>query len=310
MSERGSALSERGSPGAPDRLRVAAAAYPATFLHGWDAYAARLRRWVAEAAGAGAELLLFPEYASLELVSLLPQELHHDIAGMRPALQALLPDFLALHRELAREFGVAIVAGSAVVGHGGGFVNRAFVFGPDGEGHQDKLAMTRFEAEEWDIAPGAGVSVFGWRGVRFGVAICYDAEFPALARAAAEGGAEVLLVPSFTETLRGYSRVRVGARARALENGMYAVHAPLVGEAPWTYAIEAAAGKSAVYTPPDLGMPETGVLAQGEWNAPGWLYADLDLGALRTVREAGQVFNFRDRGVQEKRGGETRTVEL
>ncbi|MDO4246653.1 MAG: carbon-nitrogen hydrolase family protein [Deinococcus sp.] len=277
-------------------LRVAAAAYPVSFLTSWDEYAAKLSRWVGDAAAQGAELLVFPEYAPLELVSLLPAELHHDIIGMRPALQALLPDFLALHERLAREHGLTIVAGSLPQAQGAGYVNRAHVFGPQGPlGHQDKLLMTRFEAEEWHIDPGAGVKVFEANGVKFGIAICYDSEFPHLAQAQAGQGAELLVVPSFTSSRAGFTRVRVGSMARALENQCYALHAPLLADAPWSYAIEDAVGEAGLYAPADLGLPEDGVVARGEWNAPGWLVHSLDFTLTRRVREDGHVLNWRDR---------------
>lgn len=284
------------------RLKVAAAAYPAERLPDWTAYATKITRWVADAAAQGTELLLFPEYAPLELVALLPEAMHHDVLGMRPALQAFLPDVLALHERLAREHGVTLVAGSFPAEHQGRFVNRAFVFGPQGPlGHQDKLLMTRFEAEEWDIVPGEGVRVFSAGGVRFGIAICYDSEFPHLARRLAEGGAEVLLVPSFTGSRAGFTRVRVGSMARALENQCYAVHAPLLADAPWTYALEAAVGRASVYAPADDGLPPTGIVAEGEWNAPGWLVADLDLTLTRHVRADGHVLNWRDRHAGQER---------
>lgn len=283
-------------------LRVAAAAYPVRFLSSWQDYAAELGRWVEEAARQRAQLLVFPEYAPLELISLLPAEMHHDLRGMLPALQPLLPEVLALHERLAREHGVTLVAGSFPVAHGAGYVNRAHVFGPQGPlGHQDKLLMTRFEAEEWGIDPGAGVRVFGAGGVQFGVAICYDSEFPHLARAQAELGAELLVVPSFTASRAGFTRVRVGSMARALENQCYALHAPLLADAPWTSAIEDAVGRAGFYAPADGDLPEDGVVAQGEWNAPGWLIHDLDFARTRRVREAGHVLNWRDREAAQRR---------
>ena len=289
-------------PAQRSTLRVAAAAYPVRFLSSWDDYAAGLTRWVEDAARQGAELLVFPEYAPLELVSLLPEELHHDILGMRPALQALLPGFLALHERLAREHAVTLVAGSFAVAQGEGYVNRAYVFGPQGpQGHQDKLLMTRFEAEEWFIDPGAGVQVFAAGDISFGVAICYDSEFPHLARAQAELGAELLVVPSFTASRAGFTRVKVGSMARALENQCYALHAPLLADAPWSYALEDAVGQAGLYAPADIGLPEDGVVAQGEWNAPGWLVRDLDFGLTRRVREDGHVLNWRDREAGQSR---------
>lgn len=304
-----------GHVGSVERVRVAAAAYPVDFLADWAAFEAKLSRWVADAAGQGAQLLVFPEYAPLELVSLLPTELHHDVIGMRPALQAFVPEFVALHARLAREYGVGIVAGSYPVAHAGAFVNRAFVFGPDGtQGHQDKLLMTRFEAEEWDVAPGEGVQVFDLPlpggTLRFGVAICYDSEFPGLARAQAEAGAELLVVPSFTGSRAGFTRVRVGSMARALENQLYTLHAPLIADAPWTYAVEDAHGAAGVYAPSDNGLPEDGIVAQLGWNEPGWLVTDLDLSLTRHVRADGHVLNWRDRHVGVSRAVPAGVVTL
>ena len=292
-------------------LRVAAAAYPVSFLTSWDEYAAKLSRWVEDAAGRGAELLVFPEYAPLELVSLLPAELHHDIIGMRPALQALLPDFLALHERLAWKHRLTIVAGSVPQAQGAGYVNRAHVFGPQGPlGHQDKLLMTRFEAEEWHIDPGAGVKVFGANGVKFGIAICYDSEFPHLAQAQAERGAELLVVPSFTSSRAGFTRVRVGSMARALENQMYAVHAPLLADAPWTYAVEDAVGQAGIYSPSDNGLPETGIVAEAGWMEAAWLVHDLDFTLTRNVRTDGHVLNWRDRNIGQLRATPAEVVTL
>ncbi len=54
----------------------------------------------------------------------------------------------------------------------------------------------------------------------------------------AEAGAEMLLVPSCTERVSGYHRVRTGARARALENQIAAIVSPTVGDALWSPAVD------------------------------------------------------------------------
>jgi predicted amidohydrolase len=53
-------------------------------------------------------------------------------------------------------------------------------------------------------------------------------------------------------------------------------------------------GAAGMFAPPDRGLPDNGVVALGHLNRPGWVYADLDLEALRRVRREGQVLNARD----------------
>ncbi|WP_245588573.1 carbon-nitrogen hydrolase family protein [Deinococcus pimensis] len=278
-------------------LRLAVAQYPVEAHASWDAVAAKLTRWCEEAASAGAHLLVFPEYASMEITSLLPKEVQADVRLQLPALQPFVGPFTALHRDLATRLGVYVVAGSYPVAVGEGFVNRAMVFTPGGRvEYQDKLVMTRFEHEKWGVAPGEGLRVFRAPFGSFGINICYDSEFPHLARALAGGGADLLLVPSCTEAVTGYHRVQVGSRARALENQMYVAQAPLVGTAPWNEAIDVNTGAAGVYGPIDHGFsPEgDGVVTRGPLNVATWVYADLDLGRLRAQREDGHTLNARD----------------
>jgi predicted amidohydrolase len=155
--------------------------------------------------------------------------------------------------------------------------------------------MTRFESEEWGIAPGeSGAHVIDSALGTLGVAICYDSEFPLLVRRQVEAGADLVLVPSCTETLAGYHRVAIGSRARALENQCYVVQAPTVGQAPWSHAIDDNHGAAGIYGPVDSSLKSDGVLAQGEIDAPGWVVAELDFDALARVRADGQVRNYSD----------------
>ena len=284
-------------------LPLAAAAYPCQQYAHWDDYESHLSAFVAVGAAGGARLLLLPEYASLELVSLLPRAVWDDVRAQRPLMQAFVPGMLDLHARLARQHGVYLVAASfpteAAPGH---YVNRAYIFAPDGtHSHQDKLMMTRFEAEEWGIEGGETLRVFDTELGKLGVAICYDSEFPAIAQAQARAGMEVLLVPSFTGGPHGYTRVRVGSMARALEHQVYAVHAPFLADAGWTYTIESAVGAPAIYAPADdgsahtpSGLPASGVLAEGGMNMPGWLHHTLDLNVTRELRRDGHVLTARD----------------
>ncbi|MBM4226511.1 MAG: carbon-nitrogen hydrolase family protein [Gammaproteobacteria bacterium] len=282
-------MSERG-------VRVAAAQYWPEDLSSWDAVADKLTHWVREAAGEGAGLLVFPEYFSMEITASFGPEVARSLPLSLARLQERLPDFIALFRDLAREHTVFICAGSFPERlPDGRHCNRSYFFTPAGAcGYQEKLQMTRFETEQWHVSPGRDLKVFDTDFGRVAINICYDSEFPLLARQQVEQGADILLVPSCTDTLAGYHRVRIGCQARALENQCFVVQSPTVGECPWSESVDRNTGAAAVYTPVDYGFPADGVLVCGEMNSPQWVYADLDLGEIARIRKEGQVFNYRD----------------
>ena len=282
---------------------LAAAAYPLDFLPDWPAFEAKLSAWVADAAGQGADLLVFPEYATMELATLGGAAVAADLEAALQQVIALMPRVSDLHCALAARHSVHILGASGpAMAAPKRPVNRAILYGPDGVvGHQDKQIMTRFEREIWDIAPGDQLRVFDTPLAPLGIITCYDAEFPLLGRALVEGGAEVLLAPSCTETLAGYTRVKVGAMARALENQCVVVHAPIVGPAPWCPAVDMNTGAAAIYGPPDLGFPQTGILAQTGLNEPGWAVAEVTRAQIAAVRAQGSVFNHKHWPEQKNR---------
>lgn len=297
-------------------MRLACAQYPVTRHADFAAWQDHAEAWVAEAAQQhGAQLLLFPEYGGMELTALLPPALQDDLTGQIAALQEYHAAWRDTWSRLAQRHGVHIVAPSLPVGVDGAFCNRAYVLAPGGGiAWQDKRQMTRFELESWSITGGAGLRVFdaaiGGASLRFGVAICYDIEFPLIAQAMAAAGADLVLVPSCTDTLAGAHRVQVGARARALENQIYVAVSPTVGDAPWSPALDVNVGWASVLAAPDRGLPDDGIITSGTPSAPGWVCADLDFAALHAAREIAQVFTRRDWPAQALPSLEVATVTL
>ncbi|MDA7963150.1 carbon-nitrogen hydrolase family protein [Ruegeria sp.] len=272
-------------------MKIATAAYPLDWLDSWAQYEDKLAAWVSEAAGHGAELLVFPEYGAMELSTLDGAAVAGDLERSIQAVSDWMQDAQALHTRLAQEYGVYILGASAPVVDGPGRpVNRAAFYAPDGaQDHQDKQIMTRFERDPWGIAPGGPLKLFDTALGKIGVLICYDSEFPLLGRALQE--ADLILVPSCTEALSGYWRVRIGAMSRALENQCVTVMASLVGNNDWSEAVDMNTGMGGIFGPPDIGFPQTGVLAEGVLNQPGWTYAEVDPAAIAHVRADGRVLN-------------------
>jgi predicted amidohydrolase len=272
-------------------LNIAAAQYNFDPVRSVSQWREKITRWVEQAVGQGSQVLVFPEYAAMELTSIDDRGL--DLEGSIDAVSDLTHEIIAIHCELARKHGVTIIAGSGPFKNFKGVCNVAQVFGPRGA-HESftKIMPTPWERDPWHINGGRELKVFDIGIAKIGVLICYDIEFPLLSRALAEAGAEVIFAPSNTETAWGYWRVRIGAQARALENQIYAVQSPCVGAASFCKAIENNVGAAGIFGPPDRGLPHDGVVAIGDINTPQWLYATLDLDLTAELRHSGGVRTF------------------
>ena len=292
-------------------VRIAAAQYPPEALASLGAYRDKLARWVAEAAGAGAQLLVFPEYGAMEYAAAAGASVAGDLAASLPAVSDALPEMDAAHADLARKYGVHILAASGPSARSGGrFVNAARLFAPSGRiGVQEKLIMTPFE-RDWGISGGDRLRVFETALGRIGIAICYDSEFPLLVRAEAEAGAEIVLIPSCTEFVSGYNRVRTAGLARALESTCVTVLSPTVGDALWSPAIDRNSGAAGVFVPADHSFSDTGVLAEGPLNRPQWVYADVDLTRLAEIKATGEMRNATDWPLQPGAAALAQPVEV
>lgn len=277
-------------------ITVAVAQYDISFHDSWTDFSDKLTRWIEQATRNNAVLLAFPEYGSMELTSLFAPEVYGDLQQQLHAMQDLYPDWCNLHEQLARQFNVMISSASfPVLQKDGSFRNRAALYGPEGLlGYQDKLVMTRFEKEQWFISASDQISVIDTDIGRIGISICYDIEFPLLARQQVEAGADLIIVPSCTDTEAGFHRVRIGCQARALENQCYVLQSPTVGKAEWSPAVDINTGRASIYTPVDHSFPANGILAEGSHDTPGWVYAELDLTRIDAIRKDGQVTNYND----------------
>ncbi len=280
-------------------LTVASAQYPIGMPTSIGEWEQKTSQWVEAGAATGAQLLVFPEYAAIEQAAAFGPDVYGDLHRTLNKVAELAADRVALHVELARQFGVHILAGSGpVLKSDGRFVNAAQLVTPSGlVGEQEKIIMTPFE-RDWGISGGGPLRVFDTALGQIAILICYDSEFPLLARALAEAGAEVVLVPSCTERVSGFHRVRAGSMARALENTIATVQSPTVGDAPWSPAVDTNEGSAGIYVPSEHGVSDTGILAEGTLNEPQWVTATIDLDRLRRVRSTGEMRNFSDWSLQ------------
>ena len=195
------------------------------------------RALLAEAAAAGAELAVLPEYFCLmgrvDTDKLQVQERF----GAGP-----IQNFLAA---TARELGLWLVGGTLPITAEGGTEGRvrntSLAFDPTGAcvARYDKIHLFRFDngVERFDesrvLERGSEPRHFDLpsrdgRVWRVGMSICYDVRFPELYRGYAAAGADLLLVPSAFTQATGQAHWELLLRARAVENLAF-VMAPAQG---------------------------------------------------------------------------------
>ncbi|MDH4097033.1 MAG: carbon-nitrogen hydrolase family protein [Nitrospira sp.] len=278
-----------------ERLRIASLQYFIRPVQTFDQFRDQVQALVETAADYKAQLLVFPEYFTVQLLTLgnvkRPiQEQVRDLARQADRFRTLMAD-------LAKQHGLYIVAGTIPVMDSGSdrVYNESSFFSPNGKlGVQGKLHMTRFEKEEWKVSPRTKFHVFETDFGRVAITICYDVEFPEIARAAGREGAHILVVPSCTDERQGFLRVRYCAQARAVENQMYVVQASTVGSIPMVPAVSLNYGQASILTPSDFAFSRDGILAEGIPNQESMVIGDVNLTTILQGRSHGTVLPLLD----------------
>ena len=285
--------------GGMERLRVGALQYLIRPIKAFEEFRDQVSALVETAADYQCGLVVFPEYFTVQLLTL--GDIKRPIRDQVRSLAALAPRVIELLTTLAREHQIYVVGGTVPVvfpdENGGDDIvrNICHVVAPSGEiGVQGKLHMTRFESEEWDVRPSTGVTVFDTKFGRMAVAICYDVEFPEMVRAAAREGAHILVVPSCTDDRQGFLRVRYCAHARSIENQMYVIHSATVGSLPMVPAVHLNYGQAAILTPSDFSFARDGILAEGTMNQEMMVIGELNLSTILQSRASGTVLPLLD----------------
>src|SRR5690606_1752748 len=141
------------------------------------------------------------------------------------ALSRFTPRIRAALSEMALKFNINIIGGSHPTRMDDGDIhNVAYVCLRDGSIHeQEKIHPTPNEAYWWNIKGGDSLDVIQTDCGPIGVLICYDSEFPELARRLVDEGARIIFVPFCTGSRQGYMRVRYCCAARAIENQCFVV---------------------------------------------------------------------------------------
>lgn len=264
---------------------------PAEWLDSLDAIAR-------EAKEAGSALIVAPEYVSEVWLTYAGPDMdpREEPARMADAAAPLVDGI----QKIADTHRIDIMAGTWPVSDGnGGFNNGAHLFTAGGKAPlvQRKLCMTPPEKDpaSWGIRPGGDLRVFDWNGLRCAIVTCLDIELPALSVKLAQTAPDLdlILCPSMTEKLSGYSRVFGCAKARAIELMTTVAVVGVIGSTPLKEPRPNVSG-AAVYLPCEADLGFDGRFAEigpfsaapaGDPLGPRLHARDIPVGKVRKLRE-------------------------
>ncbi len=284
-----------GDTSLPERVRIATVQFQMRRITSIDEFETQLEYWVDIASDYQSDFVVFPELLTLQLLSLAERPLGPTDAIAK--VSEYTPRYTAFMEKLAVSYNVNIIGGTHPSQmEDGDILNVCYVFLRDGSVHtQQKLHPTPSERHWWNIKGGEGNSVIQTDCGPIGVMICYDSEFPEIARHLVDQGALLLFVPFCTDERRGYLRVRYCCQARAVENQCYVAMSGVVGNLPNVENMDIHYAESCILTPSDFPFSRDGVAADTAPNTETIALADLSISDLLTARQSGAVQNLKDR---------------
>lgn len=289
------AIRDAQKAGWPDAVRVATVQYQQRRIASFEEFATQVDYFVDVAADYRSDFVVFPELFTLQLLSIENRKLS-PTDSIR-ALTCYTEPFRELLKKLAVKYNINIIGGShPTVVADGDIHNICYVALRDGSLHeQEKIHITPNERRWWKFKGGEVARAIPTDCGPIGVMICYDAEFPELARHLVDQGALMLFVPYCTDVRQGHLRVRYSCLARAIENQCYVITSGNVGNLPGVNNFDIQYAQSGIFTPCDFPFAPEGIAADTTANTETVAFADLRLDDLVAARQSGTVQNLRDR---------------
>jgi predicted amidohydrolase/ribosomal protein S18 acetylase RimI-like enzyme len=274
-------------------VRIAVVQYEMRRVSSFEEFGRSCEYFIDVASDYKADFILFPELVTNQLLSLI--EAHRPGLAARELARFTEP-YLELFGRLAIKYDVNVIGGSHFTIEDDALYNVSYLFRRDGTlGKQYKLHITPNEKRWWGVVPGNRLEVFDTDRGRIAINVCYDVEFPELARIASDKGAHLLFVPFNTDMRAGYLRVRLCAQARCIENHMYTAISGCIGNLPFVENADIHYAQSGIFTPADIPFALDAVAAECQPNIETLLIHDLDLELLKRHRQSGTVQNWKDR---------------
>lgn len=279
--------------GRPSVIRIGLVQWQMRRVSGLEELISVAEYFVDSISGYRSDFIVFPEFFNAALMA--PFNEQPTPTAIR-SLASFTEPIIERFKEFAVSYNVNIIAGSMPLEIGNSLYNVSHLCRRDGTvEYQEKIHITPSEVASWGIRGGDQMKVFDTDSGRIAIQICYDVEFPELARQCARQGVELILVPFLTDTQNGYLRVRRCAQARAIENECFVAIAGSVGNLPKVHNMDVHYAQSAVFSPSDFAFPVDAIVSEATPNTEMTVIADVNLDLLKELHAEGSVRNLKDR---------------
>jgi predicted amidohydrolase len=267
------------------KVKISAVQYKYKELDTFDDFASNIEDLLNQAKAS--DFVVFPEAFTLELQYIIP---NHEINKV-PKYEG---QYIDLFSNLSKERNQYIIAGSHMTMIDEKLYNIGHMFCPDGQIFKHTKTHLMPAEVKMGFNHGTKLEIFETEKAKIALGICYEMEFPEVARTLTLKGAEIIFTPSYTLGEHGFWRVRHCCQARAIENQIYVVHSCLVGT-PLNMDMMAGYGRASILSPCEEPWAPNGVIAEAETNKEMVITGEVDLKLLHKKRKRGIATTLKGR---------------
>ncbi|MED7818874.1 MULTISPECIES: nitrilase-related carbon-nitrogen hydrolase [unclassified Francisella] len=183
----------------------------------FEQFATNIEQMTKEAKNQGAEIVVFPEDDSVNLINDLPWNKQSIVE-----LSSYYSKTKNLISKLSKKFNIVLVGGTIAKDDNGKISNTVIIGLPNGQIiENDKVYLTPEERNVGYTKFGKDILVLNYKGVKIAILICYTSEFPNISQELSKIKPDIIIVPSYTNDLYGLNRVHTAVKMLSIQNFAY-----------------------------------------------------------------------------------------
>ncbi|QIW10126.1 nitrilase-related carbon-nitrogen hydrolase [Francisella sp. LA112445] len=256
----------------------------------FDQFANNIERLSKQAKAKGAEIVVFPEDNSVNLINDLPWNKQSIVK-----LSSYYSKTKKLISQLAKKLNIVLIAGTIAKNDNGKISNTVIVGLPNGEiVENDKIYLTPEERNVGYTKFGKDILVLNYKGTKIAILICYTSEFPNISQKLSKINPDIIIVPSYTNDLYGLNRVHTAVKMLSIQNFAYGVVVGMASGLDKDHTQGVDGVSQILFTSPQNKAFPLNYLAKGNFNKEDVVIEKLNISKLHKARVGYDAFPNKD----------------